>query len=37
MAVRATRDFDRHITDGFPARADLIEVWLAEHHCPKTG
>lgn len=32
MAVRTTR----HFADGFPARPDLIEIWLAEHHGPES-
>ena len=36
MAVRAGRDLDRHATDRLPARPDLIEIHLAEHHGPQS-
>jgi hypothetical protein len=36
VAIRATHDFDRNITDSFPARPDLIEIRPGDHHGPQS-
>ena len=35
MAIRSARDFDQNITDGFPARPDLIEIRTVHHNGPE--